>query len=409
MKIAQIDVNFRLSSTGKIVSDLVECLGRDGHSTLACFGRGKDPKIEGVHKVSMDLEVGFHALGTRLSGFTGSYSYLATRRLIWLLSEYKPDVVHLHDLHGYFLNIGDLVEFLKITNTPTVWTFHSEFMYTGKCGHAFDCEKWKSHCDRCPTLQSYPASWFFDKTKVMFEQKKLMFDGFKNLYLTAPSQWLASRMGMSPIVGNKLISVIQNGIDVDIFYPRDSIALRKQLGLTDKYIALSVGSNLFSEVKGGQYVLRLAERNPGINFVMIGSGKVSGLIPPNVKILHSLDDQDLLAVYYSMADVLLLTSARETFSMVCAESLACGTPVIGFDSGAPKEVAPPGFGEFVPYGDLDALESMLRRVRLKQLRMNSSQECVAFAVKKYAKEVMVKKFEGIYQEMLEHRSSSREL
>lgn len=400
MKIAQVDVNYQSSSTGKIVADLVTCLEAWGHSTMACFGRGRDPGLGRVHKISSKAEVALHALGTRLTGVTGCYSPLATQRLIRFLVDYEPDVVHLHVLHGYFLNIGELVAYLKSTGTPTVWTFHCEFMYTGKCGYAFDCEKWKSHCDDCPRLQDYPGSWFFDFTARMFEQKRRMFEDFDNLHLTAPSHWLVDRMRDSPIVGDKCITAVPNGLDIDIFHPREPSTLRAQLGLRNEYVVLSVGSNLLSEIKGGRWVLELARRNLDMMFVMVGVEATPESVPANVKLIFRLYDQTLLSEYYSMADVLLLTSAKETFSMVTAESLACGTPVIGFDSGAPKEVAPPGFGEFVPYADLEALESLLRRRRGGQLPMKSARECEEFAVRCYAKDVMAKTFEGIYQALV---------
>ena len=400
MKIAQVDVNFLYSSTGKIVSDLVSGLKARGHSTIACFGRGNDPKIEHVHKVSTNTEVMFHALGTRLTGLTGCYSPFSSRRLIRLLSDFNPDVVHLHDLHGYFLNIGELVAYLKSSGTPTVWTFHCEFMYTGKCGHALDCEKWKSRCNNCPSVHDYPKSWFFDFTARMFDQKRRMFDGFDRLHLTAPSHWLADRMCESAIVGDKCITVVPNGLDIEIFHPRESVAIRSRLGLTGEYVVLSVGSHLLSEIKGGRWVLELAKRNREITFVMVGVEAAQASISANVKLIPRLEDPNILAEYYSMADVLLLTSAKETFSMVSAESLACGTPVIGFDSGAPKEVAPPGFGEFVPYADIEALDSLLRRRRHAHLPMKSARECEEFAVRRYAKDVMVSNFEGIYRRLI---------
>lgn len=401
MKIALVDVNYQSSSTGKIVDDLVTCLEGGGHSTLAFFGRGEDPLLARVHKISPGVEVALHALGTRLTGLTGCYSPIATRRLIRLLSDYQPDIVHLHDLHGYFLNIRELVAYLKSNSIPTIWTFHCEFMYTGKCGYAFDCNKWKSQCGNCPNLHDYPKSWFFDFTAKMFEQKRQMFVGFDNLHLTAPSLWLANRMRESAIVGDKHITVVPNGLDIDVFRPRESDALRAQLGLTDKFIALSVGSNLFSEIKGGRWVLELAKRNPEMAFVMVGVEASPATVPENIKLIPHLYNQYLLAEYYSMADVLLLTSAKETFSMVSAESLACGTPVIGFDSGAPKEVAPPGYGEFVPYADLNGLESLLRRAKNGMLFMKSAKECEKFAVCCYAKDIMVKAYEGIYSQMSE--------
>ena len=399
MRIAQVDVNFQSSSTGKIVADLVAGLERRGHTTLACFGRGDDPRLERVQKISSNIEVALHALGTRLTGLTGCYSPIATHRLIRLLSDYQPDVVHLHDLHGYFLNIGELVAHLKAKAIPTVWTFHCEFMYTGKCGHALDCNKWKSHCDKCPSLHDYPKSWFFDFTARMFAQKVRMFQGFDHLHLTAPSRWLAERMRASPIVGDKRITMVPNGLNTDIFHPRASRGIRSQLGLIDEYVVLSVGSNLFSEIKGGRWVLELATRNPEMAFVMVGVGSTPTSLPGNIKLIPRINDQNLLAEYYSMADVFLLTSAKETFSMVSAESLACGTAVIGFDSGAPKEVAPSGFGEFVPYADLDGLESLLRSKRNGQLPMKSAKECVDFAARCYATDVMVNTFEKIYRQL----------
>lgn len=405
MKIAQVDVNYNFSSTGKIVVDLVTGLGDSGHSTMACFGRGPDSKNDNVFKISSGVEVLLHAFGTRVSGLTGGFSPFSTRRLIEHLEDFVPDVVHLHDLHGYFVNIRPLVDYLKCKRIPTVWTFHSEFMYTGKCGHAFDCEKWKTECNNCPDLRGYPKSWFFDFTTRMFQEKQLMFADFERVHLVAPSEWLADRMRQS-IVRHKPISVVPNGLDVATFCRRDTKGLRSSLGLTNEYIVLSVGSDLLSELKGGRWVLELARRNPnaGIVFVMVGVEQMPKQIPPNVRMIPRIFDQYLLAEYYSLADVLLLTSTKETFSMVSAESLACGTPVIGFDSGAPKEVALPGFGEFVPYPDLEALESLLLRVKAGEAPLMSSTECEQFARARYSKDSMVKSYESIYRQLINRHS-----
>jgi glycosyltransferase involved in cell wall biosynthesis len=153
-------------------------------------------------------------------------------------------------------------------------------------------------------------------------------------------------------------------------------------------------------------VLELAQRNPnaGIVFVMVGVEQMPKQIPSNVRMIPRIFDQSLLAKYYSLADVLLLTSTKETFSMVSAESLACGTPVIGFDSGAPKEVALPGFGEFVPYSDLEALESLLLRVKAGEATFMSSTECEQFARVRYSKDSMVKAYESIYRQLINRHS-----
>lgn len=404
MKIAQVDVNYNFSSTGKIVADLVDGLGDLGHSTMAYFGRGPDYKNDNVYRISSRAEVLLHALGTRVSGLTGGFSPLSTRRLIEHLERFVPDVVHLHDLHGYYVSIRPVVDYLKAKRIPTVWTFHSEFMYTGKCGHAFDCEKWKTECNNCPDLSGYPKSWFFDFTTRMFREKRSLFADFERMHLVAPSEWLAERMRES-IIRQMPISVVPNGLDVATFCRCDTKELRSSLGLTNEYVVLSVGADLLSELKGGRWVLELARRNPnaGIVFLMVGVEQVPRQIPPNVRMIPRIFDQSLLAEYYSLADVLLLTSTKETFSMVSAESLACGTPVIGFDSGAPKEVALPGFGEFVPYSDLEALESLLLRVKSGEARLMSSTACEQFARDRYSKDAMVYAYESIYQQLIKRR------
>ena len=400
MKIAQIDINYKSSSTGKIVSDLALGLQERNYSTVVYFGRGCEASGSDVYKIASELEVALHALGTRVTGLTGIYSPLATHHLITLLKKHRPNVVHLHDLHGYFLNIGELVEFLKLSKIPTVWTFHSEFMYTGKCGHSYECEKWKKVCYACPRLGDYPKSWYFDFTTHMFEKKRKLFEGFDDLILTAPSHWLANRMRESPILNGKQIVVVPNGLDIKVFFPRDPRELRAKLGLGAQKVVLSVGSDLLSNSKGGYWVFELAKRNPTIIFLMVGVKKQSKLAPENVRQITSLHDQNLLAEYYSISDVFLLTSMKETFSMVCAESLACGTPIVGFEAGAPSEVAPQGFGNFVPYGDLELLNRSLINMLSSTAKMSKdSLRFKKFAHKRYSKDVMVDSFEDIYRQL----------
>lgn len=400
MKIAQIDVNYKSSSTGKIVSDLALGLQERDYSTVIYFGRGREPSGSDVYKIASKLEVVLHALGTRVTGLTGIYSPLATHLLITLLKKHRPDVVHLHDLHGYFLNIGELVDFLKRSKIPTVWTFHSEFMYTGKCGHSYECEKWKKVCYACPRLRDYPKSWYFDFTTHMFEKKRKLFKDFDNLILTAPSHWLADRMRVSPILNGKQIVVVPNGLDTNVFFPRDPQELRAKLGLEAQKVVLSVGSDLLSNSKGGYWVFELAKRNPTIIFLMVGVEKPSKLAPKNVRQISSLHDQNLLAEFYSISDVFLLTSMKETFSMVCAESLACGTPVIGFEAGAPSEVAPHGFGNFVTYGDLESLNrSLIDTLSSTANTIKDSLKFEKFAHKRYSKDIMIDSFVSIYRQL----------
>lgn len=401
MKIAQVDVNFQHSSTGKIVADLMSGLTRNGHEVIACYGRGPNTHLPNVHKIASSWEVAVHALATRVTGLTGIYSPLATQNLIRTLADFQPDVVHLHDLHGYFLNISTLVAYLKRVRVPVVWTFHSEFMYTGKCGYAFDCTRWQSECHHCPRLREYPISWHFDFTTRMFREKRDMFKDFPHLTLAAPSEWLAERIRRSVIAGSHKVHVIYNGLDDTVFVPGNRAQIKERLGISQKKMVLAVGSNLMSELKGGHWVVQLATQmqTEDVLFVMIGVGNTPTTLPKNVTAIAQVTNQQLLADYYSAADVLLLTSARETFSMVTAESLACGTPVIGFDSMAPKEVAPSGYGQFVAYGDAHGLRKLLDQTLRGTSLLKEPYECAAFARARYAKSAMVTRYTAIYEQV----------
>ncbi len=365
------------------------------------YGRGPNKKENGVQCIASNWEFLLHVLLARLTGWSGIYSFFATRKFLRELRRFKPDVVHLHELHGYYINIYRVINELKIMGVPTVWTFHCEFMYTGKCGYAMECEKWKTECHHCPQLREYPKSWTFDFTRAMFKQKKRAFKNFFNLAITSPSDWLSRRVRQS-MLADKRVQTVFNGIDVDVFRPRDSSIIRKELNISESQkVILCVGSDLLSDRKGGQWALQLAQRwaDKSIVLVMVG---VEQSIPQhsNVRILPPIFDQRRLAEFYSLADVLLLTSEKETFSMVCAESLACGTAVIGFDSGAPKEIAPEGYGIFVPYGDIDALEHQVVVYLENTEMLENSEQCVLFARERYADTVMASNFENLYLKLL---------
>ena len=173
MKIALIDVNYNYGSTGKIVASLDIGLNKIGHKTEVYYARNGINNKSNVIKISSNFEIKFHAACTRLTGLVDQFSYFSTKKLIRHLEDFKPDVVHLHDIHGYFLNIYTLIEYLKIKLIPTTWTFHSDYMFTGKCGFSVDCNKWKTECNNCPKLQNYPKSFFFDFSRHLFNKKKI--------------------------------------------------------------------------------------------------------------------------------------------------------------------------------------------------------------------------------------------
>lgn len=397
MRVLFIDVNCKYSSTGKIVYDLFTELNSNGHTAAVCYGRGPLINEPNIYKFSSNLEVYAHAFLTRLTGLTGCYSFFATHNLIKFMEEFKPDVVHIHDLYAYFVNIAPVINYLKKNNMKTVWTFHGEMMYTGKCGHTYECEKWKTECGKCPQVKQYPSSLLFDFTRKMFKEKKVLFNGFNNLAIVTPSKWLADRVKQS-FLGDRDIRVIHNGIDTTNFQPLPAEYLRIKHNLTDEKVFIYVTHNFDDVHKGGNYILELAYRLIGehVKIFIIGNRNPLKNAPANIIAIGRTKNQRELAAYYSMADLCLLTSSKETFSMVCAESLCCGTPICGFEAGAPSEIAPEGYGLFVPCGDISSLVDVVKSILRGEIKLNSKEECARFGKENYDKAVMAKNYMSLY-------------
>ena len=404
MRVILIDVNYKNSSTGKIVHDIARQLIADGHVAKVLYGRGLDLSDRIGEKISFNWENYLHAMMTRLSGLVGFFSYFSTRRLIKRINEFRPDVVHLHELHGYYVNIKTVIDFLKEMKIPVIWTFHCEFMYTGKCGHAYSCEQWKTECIKCPQLRVYPASLFFDFTNFMFNQKKEYMKDFHRLHIVSPSKWLADRVEES-FLQKKKISIIHNGIDTrNIFFPRESKHLLDKHNLVGKKIILAVAPKIMDENKGGIWVIKLAEQfDDNYCFVMIGLEGELLSHPRNLIPIRRTNNQIQLAEYYSMADIFLICSKRENFPTTCLEALACGTPVIGFDEGGTAETAPTPYGHFVPYGDLDAIKEYIEKFFRNQVELRSSRECRDFAVQNYSKESMYSNYLKLFNESIDRK------
>ncbi|WP_283680864.1 glycosyltransferase [Parablautia sp. Marseille-Q6255] len=270
-KVLLIDVNCKYSSTGKIVYDLYENIRADGRSAAICYGRGKQIKEPDIFKFGLDWETNIHAVLARVTGYNACFSHFSTQRLIRFIEEYKPDLIHIHELHAYFVNIKPLIHYIKKKGIPVVWTFHCEYMYTGKCGHANECKNFQTECHNCPALREYPKSLFFDHTRKMFREKKKLL-GDLDMTIVAPSKWIADRVKLS-FLKNKTIQIINNGIDTDIFHKIDGSELRKQLGIPEEnQVVLSVAPNIMSESKGGNWVIKLAEKmqKEKVSFVLIG-------------------------------------------------------------------------------------------------------------------------------------------
>jgi len=398
MRILYINVICKHGSTGKITYDLYTQCKDDGHDAVVCYGRGQKLEEPDVYKFGLDWETNLHALLTRLTGINGCWSFCSTRRLLKFMDQFKPDVVHLHEPHAYFVNLQPMYNYFAEHKIPLVYTFHCEYAYTGKCGYAYDCENWKTGCGSCPQVREYPASFFFDFTRQMFRRKQAQWEMLKKVVITTPSGWLADRV-LCSFLKDRDIRVVYNGVDTkNVFYRRDTKELREEHGLTDEKIVLAVAPKLMGERKGGRWVVKLAQqmKDENIKFIMVGIEDMSQKFPDNVIPIARTANQHKLAEYYSMADCFVICSDKETFSMTCAESLCCGTPIAGFCSGAPETVFLQPHAVFGAYGDLEELE---KNVKL-QLNTAFDREKLAKEMQQlYSRDSMYENFMAIYKEL----------
>ncbi len=398
MRILMVDVNGGRSSTGALMRALMHGAQAAGHEALLCYGRGPAPDEDGLYKFGLDAETKLHALLTRLTGWTGCFSPLSTRRLIRKLDTFHPDVVHLSELHAYFIDIKPFLQALQKRGLPVVWTFHCDFMLTGKCGVADNCTRFTSGCGNCPRLREYPATLLFDHTHAMWKQKKALLQKLQCLRLTTPSQWLKERVALTHLA-DVPCAVIPNGVDTAAFYPQDGSTTRRELGISgDQRAVLAVGADLMSDNKGGRYVLELARRMPETRFWLVDSHPIEQPLPENCAALSPNQSRPSLARLYNAADAFLMCSRFETFSMTCAEALCCGTPVCGFRAGAPETVFDEPYARFVPYGDLDALEKQLRQTLAAP---KPSADIAAYAQARFPLPTMVDAMLAEYRQALE--------
>lgn len=401
MKILQVNSVYGFGSTGKITADIHRELLHRGIESIVCYGRRDNTSDVGVYRICSDFYSHVQKFSARATGFMNGGCWLSTHRLIKIIEKEKPNVVHLQCINEAFVNIYELVAWLKKHHYKTVLTLHAEFMYTGGCSHAFDCDQWSTHegCghSKCPRYRSDMHSWFFDRTSTMWKRMKQAFEGFENLTVVSVSPWLKKRAERAPIFTGMKHCVVYNGLNTDVFHLYKESKLRNDLDLLNKPVifhvtpAFSMDQN---HIKGGYYVFEVAKCMPNAHFVIAGSYPGNLEVPGNVHMLGEVNNQQLLAQYYSMANITLLTSKKETFSMVCAESLCCGTPVVGFKAGAPELISLGNYSKFVEHGNVKFLVGAIDNMLLS----NHSKEQISYdAAKYYSTKGMVDRYEEIYR------------
>lgn len=412
VRIVQINVVHGKGSTGRITSGLHTELRRRGHESLVLYGRGATATDSAVVKTSSEIEAKWNAVRARIVGMQYDGCRASTARIVDELRSFRPDVVHLQCLNGYFLNIYELLDFLRSSGQPTVLTLHAEFMFTGGCGHSLDCDRWKltPGCGKCPQLRLATKSLLLDRTREGWERMHEAFANFHDrLVVTSVSPWLQARAAASPILGSHRHVTVLNGLDTKIFRPRDFSDAVRRLDHPNPARTLLHVTPYFTtnerSFKGGKDIVALAEQlGPEYRLIVVGTNASRGPLPRNITCTGRVDKPEELAALYSLATATVLTSRRETFSMVCAESLACGTPVVGYKSGGPEQIALPQYSHFVEQGDVNALADVAIEVSSAALRGSERAERAsaihAAAHNAYSMERMADEFEALYRELL---------
>jgi len=410
MKIIQANVVADRGSTGKICQCIDRALTVSGHQSLLCYGRKGTAVTERRFKFGREWEAAASKVANLLGRLMYASSPLSTRRLIEKIKDERPDIVHLHCINGYCVDIYRLLHFLAAEKISTVVTHHGEFYYTGSCGHALDCRQFMQAdgCRKCPAQRDATGAIFIDLSQTAWLRMRNAFSRFDSgkLVFTAVSPWVKDRSMLSPIVNGYDCHVVENGLDTSIFHASDNRAEGRRFvpGCRGKMVLHVTAS--FSDspaaFKGGSTVLEVARLMPDVTFVIAASySKVSGTLPSNVYLHGRTKDQQELAALYNAADTTIITSLRETFSMVVAESLCCGTPVVGFQAGGPESIAIKPYSDFIDRkegisGLHSALSNMLNR-DFDHLEI-SRQACAKFST-----DAMAGKYISVYRSLLETR------
>ena len=355
MKILQINTVYKSGSTGKIVKDLNDLIVKANYGSFVAYGRGEHSENHCI-KIGNKLDMNFHALGTRLFDKHGLYSKNATVKFVKKLEKLNPDLIHLHNIHGYYLNYPILFQCLKKIKKPVVWTLHDCWSFTGHCSYYEynGCDKWQTECGACPQLNQYPSSLFIDNSKNNFSLKKELFASLENLTIVTPSNWLAREVKKS-FLKDFDIKVIHNGINLEIFKPLDS-NFREKYNLENKFLILGVAS-VWEERKGFKYFIELSnllQYDEQIILIGLSDEQIKSL-PSNIIGIKRTENQEELAQIYSAVDVFVNPTLEDNFPTTNLESLACGTPVVTFKSGGSPECIDDNTGIVVEKGNLNKL------------------------------------------------------
>ena len=359
MIIAQINATCGAGSTGKICISVSELLSENGVENYIFYSSGSSDYPLGI-KYANEIAIKMQTLVSRIFGNYGFEAKIATKKLINKLEKINPDVIHIHNIHSHNCNLEILFKYIKKKNIKVFCTFHDCWTFTGYCTH-FDmigCEKWKTECNNCVQYRYF--SWFFDRSKYLFNKKKQLVLGI-NLTIITPSEWMAGLVKQSFLKGYP-IKVINNGIDLNIFKPTKS-NFREKYNLKDKYIILGVAFG-WGKRKGLDIFIELSKRlDNSYQIVLVGTDdNVDKELPQKIISIHRTQNQNELAEIYTAADLFVNPTREENYPTVNMEAIACGTPVVTFNTGGSPEMLDSTCGTVVKKNDIDGIYNEIKRI-----------------------------------------------
>lgn len=402
MNIIQINEYCGTGSTGRICLELAKMMEKKGHNCKIIYGRKKATNESGEYGVRMTSSLGvyIHGAETRILDNHAFASTFETLRLLIFLKIYKPDLLHLHNLHGYYINVAVLFRYIITNKIPVIWTLHDCWPMTGHCSHFYHigCNKWISGCHNCQQKKEYPASLVFDKSKKNWEKKKKIFTSLDCAVIVTPSIWLSELVNKSYL--NKYqIKVVPNGIDLNVFYPRDDSMFSKKFGY--KKIILGV-SNVWTENKGIYDFINLVDMLDASKFqiVLVGEVKKDFEIPSNIYIIDRTDSTDELAKIYSSADIYVDLSKIEVLGTTIIEAMACGCPIVTYGAGGNSESIGEYGGRIIEKQNLSSVVDAIQQMAF--LDKNVIRGACVQQAKIFSKEKMLENYYLLYKKLVNY-------
>jgi len=400
-KLLQINPVVRLNtSTGRIMKEIGETALAAGWESYIAYSGARDgvpPHSSQLVPVGDKLDLAVHAAATRLLDAHGLVSRRATKQLIRRIREIDPDIVHIHNVHGYWLNYPMFCEYLRQSGKPVVWTVHDCWLYTGHCYYysAAHCDRWRTGCGHCPQKRAFPASWLLDRSARNWRDKRRAFGSLDRLTLVPVSDWIRQEMARSFLAG-KRFRVIHNGIDLETFRPEAGAAEPRPGGT----VILGVASIWLEEKGLGDLIALAGKLRPDEQLVLVGrmSEEQRRRIPAGVRLIERTENVQALAALYAGATVFVNPTWQDNYPTVNLEAIACGTPVVTYRTGGSIEAVAEGTGFVVEQGDVDALLARCRELAAAD-RAATAARCREHALRHFGKQDRYKEYIQLYEDL----------